>query len=153
MTGAFVGVGILVSLALLDAMLRGPVTVEMKPWHLQYSTGLQAGLLIVSAYVAATCGSFLFSGIRNLRYFGVVNLIAVGALAAFIISAAKSRYSHVATPPTRSASGEKHTSSRYPVATTANTSGARDQHLDRNSFSAVLGVDRDDHPSHALAAQ
>lgn len=84
--GGFIGIGILVSLALLGAMLRGPVTAEIRPWHMNYGTGVQAGLLVVSAYVMATCGSFLFSRIRNLRYFGVVNLIVVAALAAFVIS-------------------------------------------------------------------
>lgn len=84
--GGFIGVGILVSSALLATMVSGPVNAELKPWHLHYGTGLDAGLLVVSAYVLATCGSFLFSSIKNLRYFGIVNLVAVAALAAFVIS-------------------------------------------------------------------
>lgn len=86
LVGGFVGIGILASLALLGAMLRGPVIVEVEPWHLHYDIGLDAGLLIVSGYVAATCGAFLVSGIKNLRYFGIVNLVAVATLAAFVIS-------------------------------------------------------------------
>lgn len=84
--GGFIGVGAIVSLVLLGAMLRGDVTAEIRPWHLTYGIGLDAGPLVVAAYVMATCGSFLFSSIKNLQLFGIVNLIAVAALAAFVIS-------------------------------------------------------------------
>lgn len=83
---AFIGIGVVVSVSLLAAMVRGPVDAELRSWHLSYSTDLTAGLLIVSAYVVATCGPLLLSGIRALVWFGVINLVAVVALAALVIN-------------------------------------------------------------------
>ena len=80
MTG-FAGLGALVSVALLAAMLGGPVTARLGDHHLSYGIHLHAGLGIVTAYVLATCGSAIFSGYRHIAIFGVVNLIAVAALA------------------------------------------------------------------------
>ena len=84
--GAFVVLGTLTSIALLLAMIRGPVSVEARPWHLSYTIGLRASVLVVSAYVVSTCGSFLLSGIRNLTYFGIVNLVAVAAVAGLVVT-------------------------------------------------------------------
>ena len=80
MTG-FAGLGAAVSAVLLAAMLRGPVTASLGDYHISYGIHLHAGLAIVSAYVAATCGAAIFSGYRHVAIFGVVNLIAVAALA------------------------------------------------------------------------
>jgi hypothetical protein len=77
----FVGLGSVVSVVLLVALLRGPVTAELRPYHLAYGTRLHAGWLIVTAYVIAVCGSLLFSGYRHVLIFGLANLVAVAILA------------------------------------------------------------------------
>ena len=81
----FIGLGSLVSAVLLLAMLTGPVTARLGDFHVGYSIGLHAGLLVVAAYVVATCGALLLSGYRYLAIFGVVNLIAVAVLARLTI--------------------------------------------------------------------
>ncbi len=81
----FVVLGVLVSVLLLAAMVRGPVTAELGHYHLSYDVGLNAGGLTVAAYVAATCGALAFSGYRNVALFGVVNLVAVAVLARLTI--------------------------------------------------------------------
>jgi hypothetical protein len=40
---------------------------------------------MVSAYVAATCGAAMFSGYHHIAILGVVNLIAVAAVARLAI--------------------------------------------------------------------
>jgi hypothetical protein len=77
----FVTLGAVVSIVLLVALLRGPVTVELKPYHLAYGTRLHTGALIVTAYVVAICGALLFSGYRHILIFGLANLVAVLILA------------------------------------------------------------------------
>jgi hypothetical protein len=69
----FAGVGAAVSV-LLVAMLRGPVTACLGDYHVSYGIHLHAGLVIVSAYVAATCGAAIFSGYRHIAIFGAVDL-------------------------------------------------------------------------------
>ncbi|MCW2855171.1 MAG: hypothetical protein JWR52_786 [Marmoricola sp.] len=78
---AFVGIGAAVSLVLLVAMIRGPVTARLADHHIAYSTNESAGVLITVAYVGATCGSALFAGYRHIAAFGVLNLVAVGVIA------------------------------------------------------------------------
>lgn len=85
MTG-FVVLGAAVSAVLLAAMIRGPVTAREAPHHIAYSVNLSAGLLIVGAYVAATCASAVFSGYRQIAIYGAVNLIGVAVLAKFTIN-------------------------------------------------------------------
>lgn len=79
--GLFAGLGVLVSVALLAAMLRGPVTAALGDRHIAYGTGLRAGGIVVAAYVTVTCGAVVFSGHRHLAVFGLVNLVAVVVLA------------------------------------------------------------------------
>jgi hypothetical protein len=81
----FVVVGVVVSMLLLAAMLRGPVTSSLADWHIRYGTGIDAVVPIVGAYILATCGSFIFSTNRILVRFGVVNLVAVVVFAIFVI--------------------------------------------------------------------
>jgi hypothetical protein len=81
----FAGLGALVSALLLAAMLRGPVTARLGDYHITYGIHLHAGVVVVSAYVAVTCGAAMFSGYRHIALFGVVNLIAVAALARLAI--------------------------------------------------------------------
>jgi hypothetical protein len=77
----FVSLGAVVSVVLLIAVLRGPVTAELRPYHLAYGTQLHTGWLIVTAYVIAICGALLFSGYRHILIFGLANLVAVAILA------------------------------------------------------------------------
>jgi hypothetical protein len=77
----FVALGGVVSVMLLTAMLRGPVTAQLGDHHLAYGTGLSADRVVVSAYVVATCGAVVFSGYRHLAVFGAVNVVAVAVLA------------------------------------------------------------------------
>jgi hypothetical protein len=81
----FLALGALVSTVLLITMLRGPVTATLGHYHIGYSIDLSNGGLIVALYVVATCGSLVFSGDRNVAIFGIVNLIAVAALARLTI--------------------------------------------------------------------
>ena len=77
--------GLGVSLVLLAAMLTGPVTVTAHRHHLAYSTALPASTLVVTLYVLATCGAFLFSSEPVIRWFGAVNLVAVAVIAAVTV--------------------------------------------------------------------
>jgi hypothetical protein len=81
----FVVLGAVVATVLLLGILRGPVTAELAEYHLAYGTGVSAGVPVVVAYVAATCGALLFSGRPYLAAFGWVNLVAVVVLARFEI--------------------------------------------------------------------
>lgn len=82
---AFVLLGAVVSIVLLAAMLRGPVVATLASHHLEYTTDLHAGTVVVMAYVVACCGPLLLSGYRDIAIFGVVNLIAVAIIARLTI--------------------------------------------------------------------
>jgi len=77
----FLVAGIAVSGILLETMLGGHPTAKLGSYHVAYSIGLQHGVVIIGLYIAATCGSMLASGIRNVVWFGAVNLVAVIVLA------------------------------------------------------------------------
>jgi hypothetical protein len=77
----FAVLGVAVAAVLLEAMLRGPVTVKLGSYHLAYSIGLRHGILIVGLYLVATCGSLLFSGYKHIVVFGLANVAAVVVLA------------------------------------------------------------------------
>ncbi|MEO5899039.1 MAG: DUF6629 family protein [Ilumatobacteraceae bacterium] len=81
----FAVLGAVVSIVLLAAMIRGPVAATLGHDHLGYETDLSAGVLVVAAYVLATCGSLILSGYKDIAIFGVVNLIAVAVLARLTI--------------------------------------------------------------------
>jgi hypothetical protein len=74
-------VGTVVAGVLLAAMVRGPMTVVMRPYHLAYSVHLADGGFFVGLYVLATCGAVLLSSNRWIVIFGVANLIAVVTIA------------------------------------------------------------------------
>ncbi|MGD0742147.1 MAG: DUF6629 family protein [Acidimicrobiales bacterium] len=74
-------VGIAVGGVLLAAMVRGPMTVAMRPYHLAYSVHLGDGGAFVGLYVLATCGAALLSSDRWIVIFGVANLVAVVTIA------------------------------------------------------------------------
>jgi hypothetical protein len=81
----FVVLGLAVSGVLLAAMIRGPVTATLGSHYIAYGTDLRAGGTVVLLYVVATCGSLIFSYVREIARFGVVNLIAVAVLARLTI--------------------------------------------------------------------
>jgi len=76
-----VALGVAVSTILFATMVRGPVSVRLRPYHLAYSIHLSHGALIVVLYVTAICGTLLLSTRRRVVTFGIVNLIAVGVIA------------------------------------------------------------------------
>jgi uncharacterized integral membrane protein len=78
-------VGTVVGGVLLAAMVRGPMTVAMRPYHLAYSVRLGDGGFFVVLYVLATCGAALLSSDRRIVIFGVANLIAVAVIAGLTI--------------------------------------------------------------------
>jgi hypothetical protein len=77
----FVVIGVGVAVRLFVAMVRGPLTVRVQPYHLAYSIKLSHGLLVVTLYVVACCGTLLVSSYRHVVLFGAVNLIAVAVIA------------------------------------------------------------------------
>lgn len=77
----FLAIGTAVSVTLLVAMIRGPVSASLESHHVAYSIGLAYGGLIVAGYVIATCGSLLVSGYRHIVLFGLVNLPVIALLA------------------------------------------------------------------------
>jgi hypothetical protein len=76
-----VALGVIVSSVLFATMLRGPVSVRLRPYHLAYSIDLNHGAFIVVLYVIAICGTLLLSTRRRVVTFGIVNVIAVGVIA------------------------------------------------------------------------
>jgi hypothetical protein len=77
----FVAVGIGVATVLLIAMIRGPLSVQLRPYHLSYGLGLHHAWLIVSLYVVAVCGAWLLSSYRPIAFYGIINLVAVIVIA------------------------------------------------------------------------
>lgn len=80
-TAAFVAVGAVVASVLMYAVVRGPVDARIEGHHIAYEVDLWRGGVIVGLYVVATCGSLLVSAHRHVRWYGGVNLVAVGLLA------------------------------------------------------------------------
>jgi hypothetical protein len=76
-----VALGVIVAGVLFAAMLRGPIGVQLRPYHLAYSIQLHHGAIIISMYVLAICGTLLLSSRRRVVTFGVVNLVAVAVIA------------------------------------------------------------------------
>lgn len=78
---AMLTLGVVVSVVLFVQMLRGPVTVEERPFHLYYEANLTLGGPIVALYMAAVCVPLLLSRYRHVVYFGMANLAAAVVLA------------------------------------------------------------------------
>lgn len=76
-----VALGAAVATVLFAAMVRGPVGVKLRPYHLAYSIDLNHGGLVVVLYVTSICGTLLLSTRRRVVVFGIVNLVAVGIIA------------------------------------------------------------------------
>jgi hypothetical protein len=76
-----VALGLAVASVLFAAMLRGPVRVQLRPYHLAYSIQLHYGAVFIAMYVVAICGTLLLSSRRRVVTFGMVNLVAVAVIA------------------------------------------------------------------------
>jgi len=77
----FLALGVVTSAVLLETMLVHHPRATLGTYHVAYTVGLQHGMVVISLYILATCGSMLASGLRNARWFGAVNLVAVIVLA------------------------------------------------------------------------
>lgn len=77
----FTVVGTGVALVLLHALVQGPIDAVIDGHHVDYRVDLWGGGVIVGLYVVATCGALLTSAHAHVRWFGVVNLVVVVALA------------------------------------------------------------------------
>lgn len=75
------GLGAGVTVLLLVEVVRGPLAAHADGFHVSYDIGRGAGAEIVVLYVLATCGALLVSSFRLIAWFGVLNLVAVAALA------------------------------------------------------------------------
>jgi hypothetical protein len=77
----FLVLGVVTSAVLLETILNGHPSATLGTYHVAYTIGLQHGMVIIGLYILATCGSMLASGIRNVVWFGAVNVVAVIVLA------------------------------------------------------------------------
>jgi hypothetical protein len=80
-TSILTSIGTGVAVALMVAVVRGPIETQIVGHHIEYRVDLWQGGLLVLLYVVATCGSLLLSAHRHVRWFGAINLVAVGLLA------------------------------------------------------------------------
>ena len=71
------GIGLLVSLVFLGALVRGPVDAAVNGHHIAYSVDIAGGGAIGILYAVATCGALLLSSDRWIRSFGGSNVVAV----------------------------------------------------------------------------
>jgi hypothetical protein len=74
-------IGAFVSVLLVVSMIRGPLGARLGVHQINYDLVVPGGVLVVVAYVLATCGSMLESSYRHVRQFGAVNLVAAGVIA------------------------------------------------------------------------
>ena len=86
MMAPFALTGAVIAVILLAAMVRGPVGVQLAPYHLSYGIRVTGGFLIVALYVVAVCGPLLMSGYRHVVIFGAVNLVAVIVIARLTVA-------------------------------------------------------------------
>jgi hypothetical protein len=77
----FVLLGAGVAAVLLNAMLRAPIDVIAHSYHLEYTSSISHGGVVVVLYIIAVCGALLFSGYRRIEIFGFANLAAIAVLA------------------------------------------------------------------------
>ena len=84
MMSVLVGLGLLVSVALLVPLFRGPLDVVDGGHYLAYRLSLVFGGHLTALYVVTTCGGLLASTDPYIRWFGVINLVAVASLTIFL---------------------------------------------------------------------
>jgi hypothetical protein len=73
----FLAVGTVTSIALLVAVVRGPVGASIDGSHVAYTADIGYADLLVVLYVVATCGACLVASNRWLVLLGLANLGAV----------------------------------------------------------------------------
>jgi len=78
--GALLVVGTLTTMALLIAIIRGPVGASIDGSHIAYSADINYAGILIALYIVATCGSCLVASSRWLVLLGLANLGAVIAL-------------------------------------------------------------------------
>jgi len=76
-----IGIGLLLGAYLLWQVTAYPVGAQLQARCIDYTTHTPNDLLIGVLYVVATCGPALISSRRYLRWFGVVSLVGVVAVA------------------------------------------------------------------------
>jgi hypothetical protein len=79
--GPLVLLGLVVAGDLFASMIDGPLSVELRPYHLAYNIDLSHGVFVTALYVTAVCGALLLSSRRRIVTFGIVNLVAIGVIA------------------------------------------------------------------------
>jgi 4-hydroxybenzoate polyprenyltransferase len=84
---AIVGVGVATSAVLLWQLVDGDVDVRDQRWHLQYVFGLDWPNVVIAGYLIATCAPLLVASRPSLRWYGIVNVIAVAVIAALSVGA------------------------------------------------------------------
>ncbi|WP_045878439.1 DUF6629 family protein [Pseudofrankia sp. DC12] len=73
--------GVLCAAGLVAALVARPVTATPDGHHIVYHVHMYAGPVIIVLYLVSTCGALVVSGRSFLRWYGVVNMAAVGLLA------------------------------------------------------------------------
>jgi hypothetical protein len=77
---AFLAVGTITSVALLVAVIGGPVGASIDGSHIAYTADVSYVDILIALYIVATCGSCLVASNRWLVLLGLANLSAVIAL-------------------------------------------------------------------------
>lgn len=77
----FLGLGLAAAAAGLFAIGVEPVSRRIDGHHIAYSPGVAWSGVVLAAYVLATCGPSLLARSRELRWFGIGNLVVVTLLA------------------------------------------------------------------------
>lgn len=68
------GLGLFVSLVLFGSLISAPLSISILGYSINYSIFIPLGSLITILYITATCGSFILSTDRFIRWFGIVLL-------------------------------------------------------------------------------
>jgi hypothetical protein len=76
----FLVVGTVTSVALLAAVVRGPVGAAIDGSHIAYTADISYADILVALYIVATCGACLVASNKWLVLLGLANLSAVIAL-------------------------------------------------------------------------
>jgi hypothetical protein len=78
--GVLVGLGAIAAVYLAAAVVSGDVSARAVEHTVQYGGAGTYASIATALYVVATCGAPLLSGFRAIVWFGVANLVAVGAI-------------------------------------------------------------------------
>jgi hypothetical protein len=76
-----VALGAVVGIYLLWTVATSSVTAHITENTIQYRGVGDSGDFMTALYVIATCGTFLMSSQRRIRWFGIANSVAVGLIA------------------------------------------------------------------------